>query len=108
MTLPESDWRLFKSIHRAALDRYCLSVLEECVEVVRGKGSSLDRYLRLYRLLQERDRSIATAFDDIRRSTAVERLAAMIALKVVNDEELDQFSAGTRESAKIRAGHGFR
>jgi hypothetical protein len=59
-------------------------------------------------LLQKHDRAIAAAFNDLRRSTAIERLAAMIALKVVNDEELDQFSARTRESAKMLAGYGSR
>jgi hypothetical protein len=58
-----------------------------------------DRYVRLFRLLNERDEAIAAAFNDLRRSTAVQRLASMIALGAVTDAELDQFSAATRESA---------
>jgi hypothetical protein len=54
-------------------------------------------------LLKERDASIATAFNDLRRSTAVQRLAAMIALGLVTDEELDRFSAATRDSAMALA-----
>ena len=101
MTFPEREWRLLRPLHRVALDRYCAKVLEECVTVVRdATASPHDRYLRLFRLLNERDESIASAFNDLRRSTALQRLGAMIALGVVTDEDLGQFSPATRESAR--------
>jgi len=104
VTFPEHDWRLLRVVHRTALDRYCTRVLEECVATIRGTDiSPHDRYLRLFRLLKERDESIATAFDDLRRSTAIQRLAAMIALGVIPDEELGRFSATTRDSAVAMA-----
>ena len=61
--------------------------------------SAHDRYLRLFRLLKERDQSLAAAFNDLKRSAAIPRLAAMIDLGVVTDAELAEFSAPTRESA---------
>lgn len=98
--LPERDWRLLRSVHRTALDRYCARVLEECAAVTRSTDNSPhDRCLRLFKLVEERDASIAGAFNDLRRSTAIQRLAAMINLGVVTDAELDEFSASTRESA---------
>ena len=45
--------------------------------------SAHDRYLRLVRLVRERDDGIAAAFDDLRRSTAIQRLAGMINLEVI-------------------------
>jgi hypothetical protein len=62
-------------------------------------SSAHDRYLRLFRLIKERDQLIAAAFDDLRRSTAIQRLAAVINLGVITDVELAQFSQATRESA---------
>jgi hypothetical protein len=103
VTFPETDWRLLRSAHRAALDRYCTRVLEECAAVIRADMSPHDRYLSLFRLLKERDQALAYAFDDLRRSTAIQRLAAMIALEVITDEELDRFSAPTRDSAMVLA-----
>lgn len=50
-------------------------------------------------MLQERDRALAAAFDDLRRSRAIPRLAAMVDLGVVADEELNGFSAQTRDAA---------
>jgi len=79
-------------------------VLDECAVVVRDdKRSAHDRYLRLVRLVQERDGRVAAAFDDLRRSTAIQRLAAMISLGVVSGVELGQFTPATRESATALA-----
>ena len=104
MSLPEHDWRHLKSVHSAALDRYCARILDEATEVIRGADSSPhERYLRLFRLVQERNDSVAAAFDDLRRSTAIQRLAAMISLNVVSDAELSAFSLSTRESATTLA-----
>jgi hypothetical protein len=66
-------------------------------------SSAHDRYLRLFRLIKERDERIVAAFDDLRRSTAIQRLAAMINLGVITDVELAQFSQPTRESATALA-----
>jgi hypothetical protein len=104
MTLPEADWRVLRAVHRTALDRYCARVLEECATGIQDTSSSAhDRYLGLFRLLNERDASMAAAFNDLRRSTAIQRLASMIALGVVTDEELSQFSQATRDSAMVVA-----
>lgn len=98
--LPEGGWRVLRSVHRTALDRYCARVLEECAAEIRDTDSSShDRYLRLFRLVKERDENIAVAFNDLRRSTAIQRLASMIALGVVTDAELSQFSPATRGAA---------
>ena len=100
MAFPESDWRLLRVVHRAALDRYCAGVLAECAETIQEvEFASHERYLRLFRLLKDHDESVANAFNDLRRSTALQRLASMIALGVVTDEELGGFSVATRDSA---------
>jgi hypothetical protein len=103
MSFPEREWRVLKSVHAAALERYCARVLDECTTELRGAGSAHERFLRLFRLLQERDESLAAAFNDLRRSTAIQRLAAMVRLGVVTDAELSEFSAATRESAEMLA-----
>lgn len=53
----------------------------------------------LYRLLQERDRALAQAFNDLRRSTALRRLAAWVELGLLTEEELGGFSPDVRQSA---------
>ena len=100
MDLPERDWKHLRGLHQVALERYCTRVLDEIRTLAADEtGSAHDRYLRLYRMLQERDRALATAFDDMRRTMAIPRLAAILNLGVITEEELAGFSAPTRDSA---------
>jgi hypothetical protein len=100
MSISERDWRHLRSVSTAALDRCCARVLADCTSVLQSTNmSNHERYLRLYRLIRDRDDDIARAFNDLRRSTATQRLASMIVLDAVTDDELAQFSDATRESA---------
>ena len=100
MNLPERDWKCLRVLHQVALERYCARVLDESRVILADEpGSAHDRYLRLHRLLEERNQSLAAAFDDMRRSMAIPRLAALVNLAVITEEELGTLSAQTRDSA---------
>jgi len=92
---------------RAALDRFCGRVLEECAAVLRNaKTTNHERYLRLYRLIRERDDDIDSAFNDIRRSTAILQLAEIVRLGVVTGQELARFSPETRKLVALATSFG--
>jgi len=94
----ESDWKIFRTVREAALDRYCARVLDECAAAIQDTSTTNhERYLRLYRLLHKRDDELASAFNDFPRSTAIIQLAHIRRLGVVTDEELGRFSKETRE-----------
>ena len=96
--IPESDWKIFRTVREVALDRYCARVLDECAAVIRDtRTTNHERYLRLYRTLHERDDDLASAFNDFRRSTAIIQLTQIHRLGVVTAEELHRFSKETRE-----------
>jgi hypothetical protein len=100
--LPESDWKHLRAVSALALERYSGRVLEEASVIIGDvHASHHQRYLRLYRLLQERDATVAAAFDDLRRSTAIQHLAALIRLRLLTGEELAGFSRDTVTSAKV-------
>lgn len=97
MNVPESDWKLLRKLHETALQRYCARVLDEYRAVLdRTSGSPHARFLELFELTHSRNRQLAGAFDDLRRSTAFHRLIAMRKLGVVTEEDLLPFSAETR------------
>jgi hypothetical protein len=96
--IPESDWKIFRTVRESALDRYCARVLDECRAVIEDNSiSNHERYLRLFQLLQERDDELADAFNNPRRSAALIQLAHVCRLGVVTDAELAGFSKETRE-----------
>src|SRR5215208_1603740 len=95
--ISEADWKRLGRLKPVALDRFCQRVLAEVARVAADSTrGSHDRYLEMSRLLRARDTEVESAFDDVRRSTALFRLARMRALRVVTDEELAEFDSDTR------------
>ena len=95
--LPESDWRRFKEVHTKLLERYCSRILQDLAAAAQGSGGSAhERYLKVYKLITDRDEQMAYAFDDFRRSTAITQLGIMRKMKLLTDEELSLFSVLTR------------
>ncbi len=95
--IPESDWRRFKEVHKKLLERYCRRVLEEVAAASQGtEGTFHDRYLKVYKLIEERDKQLANAFDDFRRSTATMQLGIMRRMNLLTDEDLSLFSEPTQ------------
>jgi hypothetical protein len=97
----ESDWKLFRKLQPLALERFCQRVLDEIGRLAADADKSThERYLAVYRLLKKRDRSLADAFNDPRRSTALVQLARIRAEELLTQEEFDRFSDGVRTSVQ--------
>ncbi len=95
--IKESDWKLFRSLHTLALERFCQRVLDDIASVGSGVGKSAhQRYLEIYRLVHERDKELANAFNDVHRSTAIMRLGIIESHDLLTPEELAQFSPDVR------------
>lgn len=95
--ISESDWKVFRKIRVAALDRFCQRVLDEVSRLAADTGrSSHHRYLAVFDLVQQRDKELANTFDDARRSTALLQLAQMRSQELLTDEEFALFSSDTR------------
>lgn len=95
--IPESDWRRFKEVHAKLLERYCSSVLKEVAAASQStEGSPHDRYLKVVKLIDDRDKELGNAFNDFRRSTAVMQLGILRRMGLLTDQELGLFSEQTR------------
>jgi hypothetical protein len=93
----ESDWKLLRDLSRTALGRLCKRILDEATAVCGDEAkSNHERYLALYKLIHERDKDIAQAFNGLRRSSAIVQLGAMRALDLLTEEEFSRFSEETR------------
>ncbi|MBI1906026.1 MAG: peptide ABC transporter substrate-binding protein [Rhodocyclales bacterium] len=97
MYILESDWKVLRRLKPLALERFCERTLAECVQVATGSGDSAhERYLTLYRLVHERDKELARAFNNLRRSSAINALISMTNLDLLTASELAEFSDETR------------
>jgi hypothetical protein len=97
-SFPESDWRVFKQVRQAALERFCSRVLNETSRLASSpEGNPHEQYLKLYKLIDKRDEQIANAFNDFRRSTAFAQLIIMRNYGMLTPEDLAQFGEETRQ-----------
>jgi hypothetical protein len=103
--ISEPDWKLFRRLRELALERFCERVLSEVGQLASKTGQSAhERYLAVYKLLQRRDKELAQAFDDLRRSTAWPCLAVMRSRGLLSDEEFAGFSSETRAAVQVWLG----
>jgi hypothetical protein len=103
--IKESDWKTFRKLHSVALERFCRRVLVEIERINSDYAkSSHQRYLDIFDLIQRRNREIAEAFDDFRRSTAVIQLAKIQAHDLLTEEEFSRFSEETRSTVEFLVG----
>lgn|SRR5690606_17105018 len=93
MVIAESDWKLFRKFRERALERFCQRILDECRELAAGEaGTSHERYLALYRHVNERNRDVARMFDAPRRSVATLQILGMQAEGLFDPDEVNSFS----------------
>ena len=97
MDIKESDWKVFRKLHKIALERFCERLLKEVRRTIDGKGSQHERYLKLSALLHRRTKAMAAAFNGARRSRATILLSNIIDEGLLTDKELDEFSAELRQ-----------
>jgi hypothetical protein len=96
--IKESDWTLFRRLRAVALQRFCERALAEMARVNADvRKTHHDRYGEIRRVLEERDRELAAAFNADRRSTAIQQLALIRSHDLLTDDEFSQFSDETRE-----------
>ena len=64
-------------------------------------GSYHERYLKLWKLLRNRDKTLGLCFDDPRRSQAFIQLTNIVEQDLLTEDELNQFSDETRERIEV-------
>jgi hypothetical protein len=99
--IPEADWKKWRKISEAALERFCGRILGEAAAFERAAGTAHERYLKLHALVSERDDDIAAVFNDQRRSTAYRQIAQAVADGIVTREELASFSEDTQAVVRL-------
>lgn len=97
-SIPERDWKVFRELHRVALDRLCEKILAEAKDEIERPGKRPhEKYLSLFNLIKDRDEDISRGFDDFRRSTAWLQIALIHRMGLFTDDEVRRFSPETIE-----------
>jgi hypothetical protein len=105
--IKEPDWKVLRRVHPLALERLCERVLAEVDRVSRdGAKGHHERYLQIFRIIQQRDREIARLFDNPRRSDALTMLAQIRSQGLLTEDEFSSLSPETRDAIQILLGAG--
>ena len=99
--IKESDWRLFGQLHSVALERFCQRILDELERINSDSTKSFhQRYLAIFDVIKRRDKEIAQAFNNMRRSTALPQLTAIQSHGLLTKEEFLRFTPETRRAVE--------
>ena len=104
-TIAEADWKVLRRLHPLALERFCERVLAEIERVTHLSAQSAhQRYLDLFKTMEQRDREIASIFDDPKRSNALTMLARMRSEGLLMEDEFSSLSPETRGAIQLLLG----
>jgi hypothetical protein len=103
LEIKESDWKILRRLQPLALERLCKRVLDEIESARNDSGRTFhQRYLDIYRIVEQHDREMAAIFNDVRRSNAMMRLALMRSSGLLEESEIASFSEETRAALAFR------
>jgi len=97
-SIPESDWKTLRRLQPTLLNRLCEAILADVAKTSAGSGTAHERYLRVFKLVDERNEELGRAFDNLRRSSALIQMMSMRSLNLFTEDEFAEFTAETRES----------
>jgi hypothetical protein len=104
-TIAEADWKVLRRLHHLALERFCERVLAEIEQVMQNRTHSAhQRYLEIFRIVEQRDRNIARLFNDPRRSQALTMLTGIRSEGLLTDDEFSALSPETRNAIELLLG----
>jgi len=91
--MKESDWKIFKRVKEAALERLCAAVITDLEEAITSDIDSYHgKYTYIYRLVENADKRLSLLFDGHSRSRAPLQLTLFRSEGLVENDELEGMS----------------
>jgi hypothetical protein len=97
-TIAEADWKVLRRLHTLALERFCERVLAEIDRVMHIRAQSA------HQIIEQRDREMASTFNDPKRSNALTMLARIRSEGLLTEDEFSSLSPGTRSAIQLLLG----
>lgn len=96
--IQEKDWKKLRSLKDSALNIACERIFKKIKNLTESRGAASHKYyLKLWELMRDEDKEISLMFDDLKRSTAIFKLAMWKKNGILSQELFDELSEETRE-----------
>jgi hypothetical protein len=97
-TLPERDWKYLRGIEKDLLSELCRRINRRAQEIIQAKtGTEHEKYLALYRHMEESDLVVGDCFNDWRRSNLLLKLRYLQRHNLLGKEHLANLSDASLE-----------
>jgi len=101
VTIPERDWKRIRDLKDELLNVACEQIFQRVEKLSADRaGQQHKTYLDLYKLIQKEDDKIAKMFNDLKRSNAFFKIAALRHYAVLTDAQMELFSEETQAVVK--------
>lgn len=96
--IPEEDWKKLRSLKDAALNIACERIFFKIGMLLEERGADGHKYyLKLWKTIRCEDKEIALMFDDLKRSTAIFKLAMWKKNGLLSGDDFKDFTRETQE-----------
>ena len=95
--IPERDWKKLRALKDAALNIACDRIFQNITKLIESRGAESHKYyLKLWKVLKEKDKEISLMFDDLKRSRAVFQLAMWKRNGILSEDKFNELTEETR------------
>jgi len=96
--IPERDWKKLRTLKDIALNIACERIFHKINQVIESRGAESHKYyLKLWKVMQEEDKEISLMFDDLKRSTAIFKLAMWKRNGILSGEDFKELTEETQK-----------
>ena len=100
--IPEKDWKLLRALQDEKISIFCERTLSKLSDTIASEETTpREKYKKVWKILNKEDDKLGLMFDDLRRSTAVQKLGAWRRFGLLTDEELAQLSEDTQRAVEF-------
>jgi len=96
--IPEKDWKKLRSLKDTAINIACERIFQKISTLIESRGAESHKYyLKLWKVIEEEDKGISLLFDDLKRSTAIFKLAMWKKNGVLSVDDFEELTEKTRQ-----------
>ncbi len=96
--IKERDWKYLRRIQDEMLHDLCSRINLKAAEITTAKDKNPhERYLKLYRHIEESDSIVASCFNDWRRSNISIKIISLRRYGLLQDSHIENFSDSAKE-----------
>ena len=107
MNVKESDWKLLKKLLPLWQENYIEKVIEEYKNILNKDDIASNKFWDLNKKIKEDKKNPGVLITDLRRSNMDLVIASLISNKVIEFEDLKDFSDELKETLKLMFGHNL-